>query len=240
MTKNIDSFEKIAKFYSEEFEEESPFNSYYERPAMMELVKNVQNKCILDAGCGGGWYSEKLLEKGAKVVSLDINEKMVEITKKRIIDKKLDSHSKVLCHDLNEKLPTKNNTFDIIISSLAIHYLNNLKNTFKEFHRVLKPNGTLVFSTHHPFMYYKQYSTSYFDHEIRSQKWVKGKENPISVKIKYNHRTFETIVNSTSKLFKIEKIIEPKPTKEFKHQDEINYDYLNKHPHFLIIKGKKE
>ena len=75
MTKNLESFAKIAKFYDKDLEEYSPFNSYYERPTMINLINSVNGKCILDAGCAGGWYSEKLVEMGANVTSIDINEK---------------------------------------------------------------------------------------------------------------------------------------------------------------------
>lgn len=238
MTSNIESFSKIAKFYSDEFEEESPFNSYYERPRMIKLIDNIENECVLDAGCAGGWYSEKLLQKGAKVTSIDINEKMLELAKKRIFDKKLNDNSKILFQDLNQKLSFKKDSFDMILSSLTIHYIKNLENVLKEFQRILKPNSPLLFSTHHPFMNFKRINNNdYFNQHIKAETWKKGDQNPISVKIKFYHRSFEKIINTTCKYFNIEKIIEPKPIKEFKNKDELNYQYLNKNPHFLIIKG---
>ncbi|RBQ23988.1 hypothetical protein ALNOE001_05360 [Candidatus Methanobinarius endosymbioticus] len=54
MTNNIKSYSKLAKFYSEEFEECSPFNSYYERPGMLNLIGDVKEKYILDVGCAAG------------------------------------------------------------------------------------------------------------------------------------------------------------------------------------------
>jgi SAM-dependent methyltransferase len=43
--------------------------------------------------------------------------------------------------------------FDLMLSSLVIHYLADWEPTLREFHRVLAPRGRLVLSTHHPFMY---------------------------------------------------------------------------------------
>ena len=50
------------------------------------------------------------------------------------------------------KLPYANNTFDTIIASLVIHYLKNPETALKEFHRVLKKGGILIFSTTHPVL----------------------------------------------------------------------------------------
>ena len=41
-------------------------------------------------------------------------------------------------------------TFDVILSSLVLHYLAELTETFREWARLLSPSGALVFSTHHP------------------------------------------------------------------------------------------
>ena len=128
----------------------------------------------------------------------------------------------------------------MIISSLTLHYVNNLEETFKEFKRILKPNSTLLYSIHHPFMNFKKNHTeNYFDSHLKSETWKKGEKNPVSVEIKFHHRSFEKIINTTTKFFILDKIVEPRPVKDFKKIDEKNYSYLNKNPHFLIIKASK-
>ena len=52
-------------------------NAFYERPATLTLVPEVAGKTVLDAGCGPGVYTEWLLNKGAKVVAFDANERML-------------------------------------------------------------------------------------------------------------------------------------------------------------------
>ena len=59
------------------------------------------------------------------------------------------------------------------------------------------------------------------------------------MEIKFHHRSFEKIINTTTKFFILDKIVEPRPVKDFKKIDEKNYSYLNKNPHFLIIKASK-
>ena len=69
LIKNIDkTYDELSNSYKKEYEESSPFNSDYERPAMIKLLdKSIYKKEILDAGCAGGWYTEKFISMGAKV-----------------------------------------------------------------------------------------------------------------------------------------------------------------------------
>jgi ubiquinone/menaquinone biosynthesis C-methylase UbiE len=54
--------------------------------------------------------------------------------------------------DLSEPLCFQAGCFDLILASLVLNYLDDWRPTLREFHRVLRPGGRLVVSTHHPFM----------------------------------------------------------------------------------------
>ena len=97
----ISAYSKLAYDYEHTVDVNNPYNSDYERPAMLQLLPdNLQGTSVLDAGCAAGWYSEKLLSHGANVTALDITPDMVAAAKRRVGEK-----ANVLCHDLSTPFP---------------------------------------------------------------------------------------------------------------------------------------
>ena len=75
---------------------------------------------------------------------------MVQFTKQRT-----NNRATVYQSDLNQPLTfLRDNSFDLVVSSLTLHYLPNWITVFQEFNRILLPTGLLLFSTHHPFTYF--------------------------------------------------------------------------------------
>ena len=121
---------------------------------------SLKPNTILDAGCGTGAASHALQKRypHAQVVSLDFALAMLQKTRdrdflarlllqcQRLIGRK--AHH-VLCADI-ERLPLANNSIDLLWSNLAMQWCNDLDATFSEFHRVLRPQGLLMFSTFGP------------------------------------------------------------------------------------------
>lgn len=121
----------------------------------LDLVK-IQPGTILDAGCGTGLASHALQKrfKQTQVVSLDFAYEMLQQTRKTDIIQSLknwftSSKHHVLCGDI-EALPLANASTGLVWSNLAIQWCNDLDLAFQEFHRVLQPEGLLMFSTFGP------------------------------------------------------------------------------------------
>jgi malonyl-CoA O-methyltransferase len=121
----------------------------------LDLVK-IQPRTILDAGCGTGLASHALQKrfKQTQVVSLDFAYEMLQQTRKTSIFQSLKSlfsrsSHRVLCADI-EALPLADASIGLVWSNLAIQWCNNLDLAFQEFHRVLQPEGLLMFSTFGP------------------------------------------------------------------------------------------
>lgn len=226
-----DTFDSLAGVYENSVDTESLYNSEYERPSMLkQLPQKLSNKDILDAGCAAGWYTEQLVIRGANVVAADLSPEMVRSTNRRVGDK-----ATILCLDLEANLPFENNSFDFIISSLTLHYIKDWSLTFSEFQRVLKPNGVFLFSIHHPFTDIKLLQDAhYFSTEMIIDNWTKeGK----SFEVPFYRRPLHKILNETLNYFSIEKVIEPKPTMNFKAYAPDKYEALMNSPQFLIVKA---
>ncbi|AHA72254.1 MULTISPECIES: class I SAM-dependent methyltransferase [Bacillus] len=226
-----DTYDKLASTYKENLDFANPYNSYYERPAMMELIpKELEGKKILDAGCAAGWYTSQFIGRGANVTAIDVSPEMVKAAKENI-----GEEATFLCHDLQETLPFENNTYDVIVSSLTLHYLENWNQVFQEFRRVLKPGGELIYSIHHPFMDFTKFPCkNYFEKQLLIDTWVKPN---ITIEVKFFRRSLQDILNETTNYFVLEEIVEPKAIEKMKEVDEKSYYYLNTNPHFLIIKA---
>lgn len=224
-------YDKLANTYQHDVDEGSPYNAYYERPAMMAAMPSqLKRKKVLDAGCSTGWYSSQLLHLGAEVTGIDVSPEMVKAAKQRLGEEAI-----FLCHDLQETLPFKDDSFDLIVSSLALHYLKDWTHTFQEFNRILKADGTLLFSVHHPFMDYTRHNCEdYFKTQYLSETWNKPN---ITIDVSFYRRPMQSILNDTTQFFNLNQLIEPQPQEKMKEMKEESYRYLMTSPHFLIVKA---
>ena len=209
-----------------------PYNAYYERPATLSLLPDVQGLSVLDAGCGPGIYTKWLLDQGAAtVVAVDFSAKMIQFAKERVREKAVFHLA-----DLNQPLTfLKSDEFDLILCPLVLDHVKNLDFTFKEFNRVLKRNGILIFSMGHPMSDFRfSPSGDYFKLEEFSLKWS------IGVIVTSFRRPLSNILNSLIESnFTLERILEPLPTPEFEKVKPEDYKKLLHNPGFMCIRAKK-
>ena len=120
--------------------------------ARLDLVK-LEPENILDAGCGTGLGVQHLSERyrSSRVVALDIAPPMLRIAADRRpwFSRALRSRQSYVCGDI-EALPVQGGCLDMVWSNLVMQWCNDIDLTFREFHRVLRPDGLLMFSTFGP------------------------------------------------------------------------------------------
>lgn len=110
---------------------------------MYELLGNVQNKLILDLGCGEGYHAVRLAKEGAFVCAVDLSEGMVARTRELVEQLGLANRVEVLQMSAHN-LQFNEATFDLVFGHSVLHH-TDLKLTRREVHRVLKPGGKGIF-----------------------------------------------------------------------------------------------
>jgi SAM-dependent methyltransferase len=115
---------------------------------MIGLAGDVHGRRVLDAGCGSGFLSAALRERGAIMTGFDSSPAMVELAERR-----LGQDVRLLVADLGEPLPFAGGAFDDVVGSLVLHYLKDWTAPLAELRRVLKPGGRLLLSVNHPMVY---------------------------------------------------------------------------------------
>lgn len=231
--KILAAYEAMAEAYNARIDHK-PHNAYYDRPNTLALLPPVKGMQVLDAACGPGKYAELLIEKGAAVTGFDISSKMVILARER--NKEAGNF---FVHDLTQPLPMLPDAFfDIVLCTLALHYVQDWTPTIKEFCRVLKPGGLLVISIEHPFFEYSYFkSDQYFSVQAVKCTWT-GFGMPVEMN-SYRRPLHECISPLTDNGFYIDKLVEPRPVEEFKKYDPRYFEELNAFPAFMCIRAIK-
>lgn len=117
-------------------------------PRLTRLLGKVKGKKILDLACGQGLFSHRLAHDGAHVTGIDLGRELIDIAKKEALGNKNAPDFFVSpSHDL---YMIKNAEMDIVIISLAIQNIEDVKGTLVECARVLKNGGRLFLVMNHP------------------------------------------------------------------------------------------
>jgi ubiquinone/menaquinone biosynthesis C-methylase UbiE len=201
------------------------FNAYYERPASLALVGDVTGLRVLDAGCGPGIHAEALIAGGAEVTGVDGSSGQLEQARLR-----LGPDVPLLHADLSKPLPLPDNAFDVVFSSLVLHYIEDWHPTLSEFHRVLVPGGRFVMSTHHPFMDHAIAANGdYFAQYLWDEQWG-------DVTMRFWHRPLHAITDAITKAgFQLDVLSEPMPRPEAEELFPREYAWLSAKPQFLFL-----
>lgn len=131
--------------------------NYLQQP-LLNLLNKEKNKCILDLGCGNGYFANYLLSIGYNAYGTDASEKGITIAQKI-------NPGRFFLQDLSTgKLPEElqNLNFDTIISTEVIEHLYDPEGFINFCKQVLGDTGELLIST--PYHgYFKNLGLSLFN-----------------------------------------------------------------------------
>ena len=247
-------YNRFGKEYQQSREGKKPeraFNEYIEVPNMFAAVKKIKGKKLLDIGCGAGVHLKEYIRRGAICSGMDISKTMIDLARKNcpMADLKVGSMT---------SMPYKDSSFDIITGSLCLSYFRDISPVFKEVSRVLRKGGLFYFSESAIIARRRsRYENEHFSIRGIGQVTDKitGKEifvgNPEEKKVVWEmvpgmklttyERSFReqlrAIVDNNLELIDI---IDCYPVKEFKKQNQEDYEFYSKLPIFSIMICRKK
>lgn len=234
---------KFFNKYSEMPRSKDGLESAGEWPILKKMLPKFNDKNVLDIGCGFGWHCRYSSENGAKyVLGIDISKNMIN----RAEETTHQNNIEYKCIAM-EDLDVKDKLFDLVISSLALHYVKDFEIICKKVYNILEKNGDFIFSVEHPiftsnekqdFEYTDDNEIShwpidnYLDESIRHTNFL-GEDV-----VKY-HRTVETYINTLIKNgFIINEISELLALNDMVDENTYLINEL-KRPMFLLISASK-
>ncbi|TSB45974.1 class I SAM-dependent methyltransferase [Alkalicoccobacillus porphyridii] len=211
---------------------------------LQKHVPNLKGKRVLDLGCGFGWHCRYAVGKGAaQVTGIDISNNMLEKAKTLHSNPSITYIQRPI-----EEAKFASNSFDVVISSLAFHYVKAYRETIQRIYQWLSNGGTLLFTVEHPIFTAREEQDWIIDEQGTRSYWPiddyqqEGKRITSFLTkdvVKY-HRTISTYTNELIRAgFVLQAIEEPKPTKEALQQSEEMKDELRR-PMFLMMSAKKQ
>jgi len=113
---------------------------------LQRMLPDLKGKRVLDLGCGFGWHCVYAAEQGAAtVVGVDISGKMLAVAREKTSCLNVSYIQAAI-----EDYEYPENSFDVVISSLAFHYVESFKDICNKVHRCLAEDGDFIFSAEHP------------------------------------------------------------------------------------------
>ncbi|GGH30808.1 class I SAM-dependent methyltransferase [Paenibacillus segetis] len=207
------------------------------------LLPELRNKSVLDLGCGFGWHCRYAREQQASsVIGVDISEKMLQ-TAAELTDDPAITYTQMPIEDIE----FANSQFDVVISSLAFHYIESFEAICQKVYDCLQPGGSFIFSVEHPIFTSRNEQDWFVDDQGNRLHWPVDHYQSEGLRqttfltdnvIKY-HRTISTYMNNLIETgFTIKAVKEPIPSDEMLQSDPLMKDE-NRRPMFLILSAVK-
>lgn len=118
---------------------------YKQREKIVKLLNLENGEKLLDVGCGTGTLLivAKKLNPDIDAIGIDIDEKILKIATEKT---KKENLKVSYLNASADRLPFKNSSFDVVVSSLAFHHLpfNIKKGAIFEIKRILKKDGRFL------------------------------------------------------------------------------------------------
>ncbi|HLZ27275.1 MAG TPA: class I SAM-dependent methyltransferase [Chloroflexota bacterium] len=213
-------------------------------PDLLALLPAAAGRRALDLGCGAGQLAHYLATSGAsEVIGVDVSDRMLALARAGWAHPNLNYQRASL-----EELAFPAARFDLVVSSLAFHYVDDYTGLVRRIAGWLVPDGVLVFSTEHPIFtarlpgdgwvldaqgHRARYALDdYAEEGARQEHWfIPG--------VRKVHRTLATLINGLIDAgLTLERVVEPVPSADRVQTDPAARDERRR-PMFVLIRARK-
>jgi len=229
-----------------------PYKKYLLDPLILKLAQPIKNKVVLDQGSGNGHLAAKIAKyQPRKIILLDLYSDNLLIAKKNL--KNANCPCQFVQSDLTKTTKVKPNSVDLVISSMTLMELKDIKKVIEQTFKVLKPKGIYLITVVHPIFSLKKYFHQKFTKKknkkiIPVRDYFDDKKSRYIFGLDSQHKNFsaphyshtlENYINSLVNAgFKINSLLEPQINKRLlKNAPQFKEDLDT--PISLIIKANK-
>lgn len=215
-----------------------------EWPTLRRLLPDFDGRDVLDLGCGYGWHCAYAAEHGARsVLGIDLSEKMLAVAQRDHAAPGI-AYRRLAIEDADFAA----DSFDVVLSSLALHYVADLDALVRRIARWLRPGGVFVFSCEHPVFTAEGTQDWYRDaqgsilHFPVDHYFCEGARQAVFLgeRMTKYHRTLTSYVGALLENgFALTGLAEPHPTQQMIDTIPGMADEMRR-PMMLILRGEKQ
>ncbi len=215
-------------------------NTVMEEPAFHDAIGDLQGFRVLDLGCGDGSTARMISEAGARsYVGVDGSATMIE-TAEQLHG---SPQARFVCGDIEDP-DSISGTFDLVISRMALHYVERLEVVIDRIRLAMPVGGRMIFSVVHPIITSDNGSAGgtrttwtvdrYFDRGPRDRSWFGST-------VRWYHRTTEDYVRiAADRGFRIESLSECEPRAELLAGEPAELARRRRVPLMLLLVARRE
>ena len=215
-----------------------------EHDDLVGLLPPVDGRRVLDLGCGVGQLAHHLAASGAsEVVGVDLSERMLERARAEWAHPRVTYRREAI-----ERLDFEPARFDLVVSSLVLHYVEDYAGLMSRIASWLAPGGVLVYSVEHPIYTARLPGEGWVvDETGRRTGWSLDRyaeegareETWFVAGVRKFHRTLATLLNGLVDAgLVVERVVEPVPSERWlrEHPD---WADERRRPIFLLVRARR-